>query len=102
MCDGEQAAVGLPFPRKLQQETSRRVPGREQEKKRARHRHVVPQRGDLRLDHPSGYQLRLTRELLELPSDAQQLVVLLPADEQTAQAVDQLRRRSRGGLRAIS
>ncbi|WP_344400740.1 helix-turn-helix transcriptional regulator [Streptomyces longisporus] len=66
------------------------------------HRHVVPQRGDLRLDHPSGYELRLTRELLELPSDAQQLVVFLPADEQTAQAVDQLRRRSRGGLRAIS
>jgi transcriptional regulator with XRE-family HTH domain len=66
------------------------------------HRHVVPQRGDLRLDHPSGYELRLTREVLELPSDAQQLVVLLPADERTAQAVDQLRRRTRGGLRAIS
>ncbi|MEV6944840.1 helix-turn-helix transcriptional regulator [Streptomyces sp. NPDC051172] len=66
------------------------------------HRHVVPQRGDLRLDHPSGYELRLTREVLELPSDAQQLVVFLPADEQTAQAVDQLRHRSRGGLRAIS
>ncbi|NUR00591.1 MAG: helix-turn-helix domain-containing protein [Streptomyces sp.] len=66
------------------------------------HRHVVPQRGDLRLDHPSGYELRLTREVLELPSDAQQLVVFLPADEQTAQSVDQLRRRSRGGLRAIS
>ncbi|NUP39651.1 MAG: helix-turn-helix domain-containing protein [Streptomyces sp.] len=66
------------------------------------HRHVVPQRGDLRLDHPTGYQLRLTREVLELPSDAQQLVVFLPADEQTARAVDQLRRRSRGGLRAIS
>ena len=66
------------------------------------HRHVVPQRGDLRLDHPSGCELRLTREVLELPSDAQQLVVFLAADEQTAQAVDQLRRRSRGGLRAIS
>ncbi|MGW2570466.1 helix-turn-helix domain-containing protein [Streptomyces sp. NPDC001537] len=66
------------------------------------HRHVVPQRGDLRLDHPSGCELRLTREVLELPSDAQQLVVLLPADERTAQAVEQLRRRTRGGLRAIS
>ncbi|MFF4363195.1 helix-turn-helix domain-containing protein [Streptomyces sp. NPDC001604] len=66
------------------------------------HRHVVPQRGDLRLDHPSGYELRLIREVLELPADAQQLVVLLPADERTAQAVDQLRRRARGGLRAIS
>ncbi|WP_030935041.1 helix-turn-helix domain-containing protein [Streptomyces sp. NRRL S-646] len=66
------------------------------------HRHVVPQRGDLRLNHPAGCELRLVREMLELPSDAQQLVVLLPADEQTAQAVEQLRRRSRGGLRAIS
>jgi hypothetical protein len=66
------------------------------------HRHVVPQRGDLRLNHPSGCALQLVREVLELPSDAQQLVVFLPADEQTAQAVDQLRRRSRGGLRAIS
>ncbi|MFF4798975.1 helix-turn-helix domain-containing protein [Streptomyces sp. NPDC001351] len=66
------------------------------------HRHVVPQRQDLRLDHPSGYALRLVREVLELPADAQQLVVLLPADEPTVQAVDQLRRRSRGGLRAIS
>ncbi|MER6418565.1 helix-turn-helix transcriptional regulator [Streptomyces sp. NPDC001137] len=66
------------------------------------HRHLVPHRGDLRLDHPSGCALRLVREVLELPSDAQQLVVFLPADEQTAQAVDQLRRRSRGGLRAIS
>ncbi|MFF4503294.1 helix-turn-helix domain-containing protein [Streptomyces sp. NPDC001401] len=66
------------------------------------HRHVVPQRGALRLNHPSGCELRLVREMLELPSDAQQLVVFLPADEQTAQAVDQLRSRPRGRLRAIS
>ena len=66
------------------------------------HRHLVPQRGDLRLNHPAGCELRLVREVLELPSDAQQLVVLLPADEQTAQAVDQLRRPTRGRLRAIS
>ncbi|GAA3807930.1 helix-turn-helix transcriptional regulator [Streptomyces coacervatus] len=65
-------------------------------------RHVVPQRGALRLNHPSGRELRLAREMLELPSDAQQLVVFLPADEQTAQAVDQLRSRPRGRLRAIS
>ncbi|GAA1286032.1 helix-turn-helix transcriptional regulator [Streptomyces sp. NBC_01474] len=65
-------------------------------------RHVVPQRGVLRLNHPSGCELRLIRETLELSSGAQQLVVFLPADERTAQAVDQLRRRSPSQLRAIS
>ncbi|WP_405866314.1 helix-turn-helix domain-containing protein [Streptomyces sp. NBC_00005] len=65
-------------------------------------RHVVPRRGTLRLNHPSGCALQLHRETLELASDAQQLVVLLPADEQTAQAVDQLRRRPHSRLRAIS
>ncbi|MHA5049898.1 helix-turn-helix domain-containing protein [Streptomyces sp. SD15] len=64
-------------------------------------RHVVPRRGALRLNHPSGYELQLIRETLELTSDAQQLVVFLPADERTAQAVDQLRR-PHGRLRAIS
>ncbi|MER6284880.1 helix-turn-helix domain-containing protein [Streptomyces sviceus] len=66
------------------------------------HRHVVPQRGDLRLRHPSGHELRLVRETLELSADAQQLVVLLPADEATDQAVEELRRPAHGGLRAIS
>ncbi|MFF4249628.1 helix-turn-helix domain-containing protein [Streptomyces sp. NPDC001663] len=65
-------------------------------------RHVVPPRGPLRLDHPSGGELRLERETLELSSDAQQLVVFLPADERTAEAVEQLRRRPHGRLRAIS
>jgi transcriptional regulator with XRE-family HTH domain len=65
-------------------------------------RHVVPQRGELRIDHPSAGALRLLRETLELPDDAQQLLVLLPADEQTAQAVDRLRDRPHGRLRAIS
>lgn len=65
-------------------------------------RHVVPRRGVLRLNHPSGPELRLLRETLELSSDAQQLVVFLPADEQTAQAVEELRRRPHGRLRAIS
>ncbi|MFG2023227.1 helix-turn-helix domain-containing protein [Streptomyces sp. NPDC048825] len=65
-------------------------------------RHVVPRRGALHLNHPSGCELRLLRETLELSSDAQQLVVLLPADERTAQAVDQLRGRSPSRLRAIS
>ncbi|MFD0066971.1 helix-turn-helix domain-containing protein [Streptomyces sp. NPDC056690] len=65
-------------------------------------RHVVPQRGALRLNHPSGCELRLLRETLEISSGAQQLVVFLPADERTAQAVDQLPRRSPSRLRAIS
>ncbi|MFF2328820.1 MULTISPECIES: helix-turn-helix domain-containing protein [unclassified Streptomyces] len=65
-------------------------------------RHVVPRRDVLRLHHPSGCALHLHRETLELPADAQQLVVLLPADESTAQAVDRLRRRPHGRLRAIS
>ncbi|MFF3315083.1 helix-turn-helix domain-containing protein [Streptomyces sp. NPDC003035] len=64
-------------------------------------RHVVPRRGALRLNHPSGCELQLLRETLDLSSDAQQLVVFLPADERTAQAVDQLRRRPHGRLRAI-
>ncbi|MFE1886031.1 helix-turn-helix domain-containing protein [Streptomyces diastatochromogenes] len=65
-------------------------------------RHVVPERGVLRLRHPSGCELRLLRETFDLSSDAQQLVVFLPADEATAQAVDQLRARPHGRLRAIS
>ena len=65
-------------------------------------RHVVPQRGVLRLQHPAGHELHLRRETLELTTDAQQLVVFLPADEATALAVDQLRRQSHGRLRSIS
>ncbi|MEU6259668.1 helix-turn-helix transcriptional regulator [Streptomyces sp. NPDC047043] len=65
-------------------------------------RHVVPPRAALRLDHPSGGELRLERETLELSSDAQQLVVFLPADERTAEAVEQLGRLPHGRLRAIS
>ncbi|WHT20662.1 helix-turn-helix transcriptional regulator [Crossiella sp. CA-258035] len=64
-------------------------------------RHVVPPRGVLRLSHPAGPELRLVRETLELAADAQQLVVFLPADEHTAQAVDQLRGQ-RLRLRSIS
>jgi len=65
-------------------------------------RHVVPRREALRLSHPSGCELRLLRETLELPLDAQQLIVLLPADDSTAQALGQLRRGSHGRLRVIS
>jgi transcriptional regulator with XRE-family HTH domain len=65
-------------------------------------RHLVPHRGVLRLRHPSGHELQLRRETLELPGDAQQLVVFLPADDATAHAVARLRGRAHGGLRAIS
>lgn len=65
-------------------------------------RHVVPRRGVLRLNHPTGPELRLVRETLELPTDDQQLVVFLPADEQTAQAVDRLQHQPYTGLRSIS
>jgi transcriptional regulator with XRE-family HTH domain len=56
------------------------------------HRHLVPERGVLRVRHPSAAELRFTREILELPGDAQQLTVHLPADEATAAAVDRLLR----------
>jgi transcriptional regulator with XRE-family HTH domain len=65
-------------------------------------RHRVPRRGVLRLTHPAGLELQLFRETFELPADGQQLVVFLPADERTAQAVDQLHRRPHGRLRSIS
>jgi transcription regulator MmyB-like protein len=65
-------------------------------------RHEVPARGTLRLTHPAGHELRLLREVFELPADAQQLVVLHPADEPTARAVEQLHHPARGRLRSIS
>ncbi|WP_220295499.1 helix-turn-helix domain-containing protein [Streptomyces sp. MBT84] len=69
---------------------------------RRMNRHVVPERGVLRLNHPSGCELQLTRETLEISADAQQLVVFLPAEDKTVQAVNELRLRPRGRLRAIS
>jgi len=64
--------------------------------------HLPPPYAPLRLGHPTEGELRWERERLELPpADAQELVVLLPADEATAQALERLRRRSGGGLRAI-
>lgn len=66
-------------------------------------RHVVPRRDVLLLDHPSGRRLGFHREVLELPSDAQQLVVFIPADEATTAGVDALRQeRAPRRLRAIS
>ncbi|MFE4212147.1 helix-turn-helix domain-containing protein [Streptomyces sp. NPDC056844] len=65
--------------------------------------HEVPRRGVLRLNHPNGGELRLLRETLDLASDAQQLVVFLPADEETSQALARLRALpTHGRLRAIS
>ncbi|MEU9321805.1 helix-turn-helix transcriptional regulator [Streptomyces sp. NPDC048295] len=65
-------------------------------------RDTMPRRGVLRLNHPGGHQLRLLREILELPGDSQQLVVFLPEDEATAEALNRLPRRPLGRLRSIS
>ncbi|GAA1505061.1 helix-turn-helix domain-containing protein [Nocardioides humi] len=63
---------------------------------------AVPRHGSLRWHHPDVGELRLDREVLELPADdAQQLVVLLPADEVTAAALDRLHRAASGSLRAV-
>ena len=73
-----------------------------QEFTRRLNRHLPPPQVPLRLNHPTAHELRWQRERLELPrTDAQELVVLLPADETTAQAVERLRRRPGGALRAI-
>ncbi|HEU5160854.1 MAG TPA: helix-turn-helix transcriptional regulator [Streptosporangiaceae bacterium] len=65
-------------------------------------RHMVPRRGVLRIEHPAGHRLQLLRETLELSTDVQQLVVFLPADDESAQVIDQLRGRPQDRLRAIS
>ncbi|MGW1024517.1 helix-turn-helix domain-containing protein [Streptomyces sp. NPDC002577] len=65
--------------------------------------HLPPPHLPLRLNHPTAHELRWHRERLELPrTDAQELVVLLPADEATAQAMERLRRRPDRILRAIT
>ena len=63
--------------------------------------HLVPPRGVLRINHPRGHELRFRRETLELPTDAQQLVVLLPADDPTSQHLSELRQQGVHRLRAI-
>lgn len=73
-----------------------------QEFTRRINRHLPPPQVPLRLNHPTEQELRWERERLELPpTDAQELVVLLPADEATEQAMERLRRRPGGTLRAI-
>lgn len=57
-------------------------------------RHAMPAPGPLRWRHPDA-ELRLEREVLELgPEDAQQLVVHLPADDATADALSRIGRAS--------
>ncbi|TNC26998.1 helix-turn-helix domain-containing protein [Amycolatopsis alkalitolerans] len=69
---------------------------------RRRDQVVPPARGALRLDHPAAGLMRWNREVMELSGeDARQIVVFLPADEQTAAAFDRLRRESGGALRAV-
>jgi transcriptional regulator with XRE-family HTH domain len=65
-------------------------------------RHPRPARGPLRWALPAAGELRWDREILELPpADAQQLTVLLPADESTARAVTRLLRAGGAPLRAV-
>jgi transcriptional regulator with XRE-family HTH domain len=53
--------------------------------------HLPPPRRQLRMRHPAAGELRWNRETLELPDqDAQQLVVYLPADQATTDALDEL------------
>jgi hypothetical protein len=66
-------------------------------------RHAVPPHGTLRWTHPAVGQLRLDREVLEFPTaDSQQLVIFLPADDTTTEALHQLRRVSSAILRAVN
>jgi transcriptional regulator with XRE-family HTH domain len=65
--------------------------------------HLPPPRGQLRMRHPATeHELRWNRETLELPApDEQQLVVYLPADQHTAEALGRLRDENQPRLRAI-
>ena len=66
-------------------------------------RHQVPDRSTQRWHHPVAGELRLMREVLELPAaDAQQLVVLLPADDTTADALRRLRPAPATTLRVVN
>ncbi|MFD4460282.1 helix-turn-helix transcriptional regulator [Nocardia sp. NPDC058480] len=64
---------------------------------------LPPSGGINRLSHPEAGTLRLAYESLDLSiDDDQSLYVLLPADETSASALDQLVGRRPGGLRAIA
>lgn len=55
-----------------------------------------------RMAHPRAGELRLAREPLDLLGDDQRIVVYLPADAETAAALDRLTGRHPGALRAVS
>jgi transcriptional regulator with XRE-family HTH domain len=65
--------------------------------------HLLPPRRQLRTRHPAtDHELRWNREILELPApDEQQLVIYLPADQQTVRALGQLGHEDQPRLRAI-
>jgi transcriptional regulator with XRE-family HTH domain len=66
--------------------------------------HLPPAPRQLRIRHPAiEHELRWHRETLELPaSDEQQLVIFLPADQQTTRALGRLRHESQSrALRVI-
>lgn len=66
-------------------------------------RHDLPPVGPQRWRHSDAGELRLDREVLELPAaDAQQLVVFLAADPATAAALSRLRHSARPVLRAVN
>ena len=53
--------------------------------------------------HPMCGEVRLDREVMEFPAtDAQQLVVFLPADDTTAAALSRMRRAGGVALRAVN
>lgn len=64
---------------------------------------LPPSGGTDRLNHPEAGTLRLAYESLDLSvDDDQSLYVLLPADEVSAKALDQLVGRRPGGLRSLA
>jgi hypothetical protein len=64
--------------------------------------HVVPSRGALRLNHPAEPRVTLTRETLDVATDEQQLIVFLPAEDETTAAVERLKGEPHARLRSIS
>ncbi len=78
--------AGLPFAERLET-----LPG-------------IPKRSGVeRLVHPEAGELRLAYEILALPDgDDQRLLVHLPADEATSDALDRLNGRRPGALRAVN
>ena len=54
------------------------------------HLHTPPPAATLRIHHPSGHDLRLDRETLDLSADAQRVTLYLPADEATADTLARL------------